>query len=111
MSLSISSTRRVCRYAVRVASAAPPRAPLSQPPIYCRRAHVLNGHKVSSGDAGFFSSLYAGDSTMGEIGHPAAGEGVGFTTALLAEIIGTCLLVYTVIACVETQPVHIASMA
>jgi len=64
----------------------------------CVYAYVLNGHKVSSGDAGFFSSLYAGDSTMGEIGHPAAGDGVAFTTALLAEVIGTCLLVYTVLS-------------
>ena len=66
----------------------------------CVYAYVLNGHKVSE-EKGYFASLYGGDEGVGEIGHPAAGEGVVFTTALLAEIIGTCLLVYIVIACVE----------
>ena len=63
----------------------------------CVYAYVLNGHKVSE-DKGYFASLYGGDEGVGEIGHPAAGDGVAFTTALLAEVIGTCLLVYTVLS-------------
>ena len=53
----------------------------------CVYAYVLNGHKVSSGDAGFFSSLYAGDSTIYWAG-PALGAVLGtglFKTAYKGE--------------------------